>query len=298
VVRASATLPEGPPPPPAPPPARPPEPRPPPAPPPPTANTAPGAPRPAAAAPTPRQLHRQALERYAGIDSYIARLTRREQVNGKNQPEEVLLFKFRKEPWSVYFKWLGSAGQGREVVYVKGRYENKLHTLLAAGDNPLLPAGKRMSLAVDSVFVRSASRHSITEAGIGACIDGLGNVLDALERGDQRHGTVAALGPQNRPEFAGPVQAVEHVIPPGAEPALPRGGRRLYFFDPESHLPVLVITRDDKGQEAEYYRYDRLQYPVKLDDDDFNPDKLWSKPRAAPRGGATAPGGPALGDPR
>jgi hypothetical protein len=263
---------------------------PPPPPPPPSATpvTPPAAPAAPAtspgATPTVRQLVQQAAERYAGIDSYIARLTRREQVGGKNQPEEVLLFKFRKEPWSVYFKWLGKTSQGREVVYVKDQYENKLHTLLAAGDNPLLGAGKRMALATDSIFVRNASRHPITEAGIGASIERLGRLLDALEHGDKRGGTLTLLGAQNRPEFGKPAWVVEHVLPPGQDPSLPRGGRRLYGFDPDSKLPLLVTAVDDRGQEVEYYSYDRLQYPVKLDNDDFNPDKLWAKPAAPARG--------------
>jgi hypothetical protein len=231
----------------------------------------------------------QAAERYAGIDSYIARLTRREQVNGKSQPEEVLLFKFRKQPWSVYFKWLGTTGQGREVVYVKDQYENKLHTLLAAGDHPLMGAGKRLSLPIDSIFVRNASRHPITEAGFGASVERLTRLLDAAEHGDKRGGTLTVLPAQSRPEFSKPVWAVEHTLPPGGgfDPSLPRGGRRLYFFDPDSKLPLLVTAVDDRGQEVEYYRYDRLQYPVKLDNDDFNPDKLWARP-AAPARGTTA----------
>jgi hypothetical protein len=238
------------------------------------------------ATPTVRQLVQQAAERYAGIDSYIARLTRREVVGSKPAAEEVLLFKFRKEPWSVYFKWLGKNGQGREVVYVKNQYENKLHTLLAAGDHPLMGAGNRMSLAIDSIFVRSASRHPITEAGIGASVERLTRLLDASEHGDKRGGTLTLLGAQNRPEFSKPVWVVEHTLPPGQDPSLPRGGRRLYGFDPESKLPLLVTAVDDRGQEVEYYSYDRLQYPVKLDNDDFNPDKLWAKPAAPARGTA------------
>ena len=238
------------------------------------------------ATPTARQLVQQAAERYAGIDSYIARLTRREQVNGKNQPEEVLLFKFRKEPWSAYFKWLGTTGQGREVVYVKNQYENKLHTLLAAGDHPLMGAGKRMALPIDSIFVRNASRHPITEAGFGASVERLGRLLDGIEHGDKRGGTLTVVGAQSRPEFSKPAWVVEHVLPPGQDPSLPRGGRRLYGFDPESKLPLLVTAVDDRGQEVEYYSYDRLQYPVKLDNDDFNPDKLWAKPAAPARGTA------------
>jgi hypothetical protein len=240
------------------------------------------------ATPTVRQVVQQAAERYAGIDSYIARLTRREVVGSKSQPEEVMLFKFRKEPWSVYFKWLGKTGQGREVVYVKNHYENKLHTLLAAGDHPLMGAGKRMSLPIDSIFVRNACRHPITEAGIGSSIERLGRLLDSIEHGDKRVGTLTLLGAQNRPEFSKPAWVIEHVLPPGGfDPSLPRGGRRLYAFDPDSKLPLLVTAVDDRGQEVEYYSYDRLQYPVKLDDDDFNPDKLWAKP-AAPARGTTA----------
>ena len=59
-------------------------------------------------------------------------MRRREQINGKDKPEEVMLFKFRKQPRSVYFKWIGPAGNGREAIWVDGQHESKLHTLLAA----------------------------------------------------------------------------------------------------------------------------------------------------------------------
>ncbi len=229
-----------------------------------------------------RRLHRLASDRYDGIDSYIARLTRREQVRGENKPEELMLFKFRKEPWSVYFKWLGPAGRGREVIFVNGKYENKIHTLLAAGDMPLAPAGKRLALPPDSILVRSASRHPVTEAGLGASIGRLGRVIEAVDRGDQRKGTLNDLGLISRPEFARPVPAVEHILPPGLDPNLPRGGRCLYCFNPENNLPVLVSMRDHLGQEVEYYFYDLIQFPVRLDDNDFDPDKMWAKPAARP----------------
>ena len=224
-----------------------------------------------------RQVVEQAAATYAGIDSYIARLTRREQVNGKTE-EEVMLFKFREEPWSVYFKWLGEVGKGREVIFVKGQHGSQIHTLLAGGDHPLKPAGSRMALAPDSVFVRMASRHPVTEAGIGASIERLVHLLDAIDHGDTRRGSLLELGIQQRPDYTGPLLVIEHTFPPGYDLTMPRGGKRYYGFDAENHLPVLVTARDDKGQEVEYYRYDRLQYPVRLDNDDFDPDKLWGKP--------------------
>jgi hypothetical protein len=82
-----------------------------------------------------------------------------------------------------------------------------------------------------------------------------------------------------RPEFdeGAALEGVEEDLPSSAEPNLPRGGRRQLYFDLSNHLPVLVITKDDRGQEVEYYRFDRFQTRVKLDDDDFNPDKLFGK---------------------
>ena len=226
-----------------------------------------------------RQLHQAAVKSYAGINAYIVRLTRREFIKGTYQPEEVLLFKFRKEPFSVYLKWVGALHKGREVIYVKGRYENKLHTLLAAGDMPLLGAGKRFSLPLDSGLLRGSSRHPITEAGIGSLLTYLGGTLDALEKGDRSKGTLAYLGQAKRPEFEVPLDAVEWKLPPGADPSLPRGGRRWCFCYRDTHLPALIVTHDDKDQEVEYYRYDRYQLNVPLDDADFNPDKLWARPR-------------------
>jgi hypothetical protein len=195
----------------------------------------------------------------------------------------VMTFKFRKEPWSVYFKWLGKEGTGREVVYVKGQHGGKIHSLLAAGDIPFMPAGKRMALDPDSVLVKSASRMPITEAGLGASIDRLNKVANALAAGDRRLGVLTAVGPVKRPEYAEPLDGLEHTIPPGQEPNLPRGGKRFYGFHPDSHLPVVLVTHDDKGKEVEYCCYDRLQFPVRLDEDDFNPDKLWARPAATAR---------------
>jgi len=230
-----------------------------------------------------RSLYREAAERYAAIDSYIVRLRRREQVNGKDNPEEILCVKFRKQPWSVYFKWLGKEATGREVVYVKGQYEDKIHTLLAAGDMPLMPAGKRVALPPDSLLVRSSSRHSIQEAGIGMLIEHFGRLLEAVQKGENQLGTVKYLGLLKRPEFDAPCEGAEQEIPAGSESLLPRGGRRLWAFDTITKFPVLIITQDHTGHEVEYYCYDRLQFPVQLDSDDFNPDKLWNqkKPSAA-----------------
>jgi hypothetical protein len=226
-----------------------------------------------------REIHRLAAQKIAGMPSYIMRLKRREVVHGRKHADEVILVMFRKEPFSVYLKWLGKEAKDREVIYVKGRYDNLIHTKVAAGDILLMPAGKRFSLPPDSILAKSNSRHPITNAGLGHLVDQFGQLVAAVDRGDSRLGSVKYLGTLKRPEFATPVDGVMQMLRPGNDPLLPGGGRRLWFFDTQSHLPVLLISHDENQQEVEYYCHDRIQFPVNLDDDDFNPDKLWGKQR-------------------
>jgi hypothetical protein len=244
----------------------------------PTGGTSP--PSPPAVTPTPdgdplRRLYREAAAAYAKQGSYIARLRRREFVQGRQKPEEVLIFKFREQPYSVHFKWLGDEGKGREVVYVRGQGDDRLHVLTAAGDIPFTPAGRRLDLAPDSLLVRSASRYPITEAGVGAMIARFGRLLDTLTRPEGQGTSVKYLGSVQRPEYPVPLEGVECQFPPGREPEIPQGGRRLLFFDPGTKFPVLSMTYDAGGREVDYYCFDRFQLGVHLDDDDFSPEKLW-----------------------
>jgi hypothetical protein len=241
----------------------------------------------ASAPPTAGELYEAARDRYAGMDSYIARLTRREVVRGERRPEELILFKFREKPWSAYMMWLGEEGRGREGLYVKGQHGDKVHTRLAAGDILFVPAGRRMALAPDGALLRSASPHPITDVGLGAAIAKIGDVLSAQRRGDRRRGGLAVVGPERRPEFVEPAYGVEHRVPPGSDPVLPEGGRRTYYFHPVHAMPTLFEARDGIGREVEYYRYDRLQPSVHLNDDDFDPDRLWAPPD--PTRGPAAP---------
>jgi hypothetical protein len=187
-----------------------------------------------------------------------------------------MLVRFRKQPWSIYFKWVGGPGLGREVVFIKGRGDGKIHTRLAAGDVPLMPAGATFAVAPDGFLARGRSRYPITEAGVGTLVERFSRLVEAAARGETRWGTATYLGTQTRPEFAQALETVEQVLPPGAEAALPRGGRRLWFFAADSHLPVLISTRDAVGHEVEYYCYDDIR-PARYTDDDFNPDRLWAR---------------------
>jgi hypothetical protein len=221
-----------------------------------------------------RRLQRDAATAYGKVSCYIARLRRREVIQGRAKPEEVLVFKFRERPYSVHFKWLGDEGRGREVVFVRGQWDDKLHIFTAANDIPFTPAGRRLDLAPDSLMVRAASKYPITEAGIGNMITRFGRMLDAVQAGGSGI-SVKYLGVMQRPEYTTPLEGVECLFPPNREPEIPDGGRRLVYFDPVTHFPVMSLTYDQSGREVDFYCFDRFQLDVKLDDDDFNPEKLW-----------------------
>jgi hypothetical protein len=233
---------------------------------------------PAPAANPLRQLSDRAAGRWATIDSYMVRVKRREVVAGKPQPEELMLVKFRKQPFSVYFKWLGPQCKGREVIYVQGRYDNQILTLNTAGDVPLMPASFVLKTPPDSPLVRARCRYPITEAGFGSTIQRFGELVARNERGDASWGTLKYMGQVRRPEYEQPMDEVVQVLSPRCDPLLPGGGQRHWYFDPQFNLPLLIVTTDHSGHEVEYYCHDRFLTPANLDDNDFNPDRLWKKP--------------------
>ena len=224
-----------------------------------------------------RVLHERASQQQKTMGSYIFRLRRREVVDGKKMPEELIKISVRPEPYAVHLKWLGAEGKGREVVYVKGKFDNKMQILLASNDAfPFSPAGLRWSIAADDPSARAKSRHPITNTGLGNLITSYGQLISAVEKGDTRLGIAKYLGKVKRPEFEAQVETVHQVLPAMSDPNLPKGGERWWYFDAASGLPVLIVTHDSTG-EVEYYCHEHIQLRVQLDDADFNPDALWRK---------------------
>lgn len=226
-----------------------------------------------------RNLVQQAQGRLDTIDNYVIRFRRREVIQGRAMPEDLLLCKFRQRPFSVYMKSIGNnAHEGREIIYVAGRNNNLMHVRTGKGD---VIAGICLEMEPNSPRATANSRHTIDEAGMENLIRRLTGVLNRVESG-QTGETLTYLGPQPRTESRVPLEAVAQKLLPGKEKLLPQGGKRTFYFnaDPDSteyQLPVLVITEDETGREVEYYLYDRLSPNVGLTEKDFDPTVVWGK---------------------
>jgi hypothetical protein len=221
-----------------------------------------------------RALYRMAAESIADKPGYIALFKRRELVEGKERAEEVIIFKYRRDPASIYMRWTGAEAKNRELVYVKGQHDDMLHVAPGSGDTLFGgSAGHQVVLRPDTARGLGKERYAVAETGIAALIARYGRLVEAYE-GGAKVGTLKYLETIQRPESDVALEAVMHIVPPGVDGTLPQGGQRLWFFDPKNHFPVLVIAHDSQGREAEYYFFDRLLFPDRIHDDQFSPSAI------------------------
>ena len=195
-------------------------------------------------------------------------------------PPDDCIMQFRKQPFSVYMKFIGEAGKGREVVYVQGIYKDEMQILTGAGD---LIKGIRVARSPDDPEVMKRSRHSIRDAGYDKTLGILTKQVEQLESGKLPPGTIRYAGPTKRPEHGDkPLELVVRTVGPKEDPLLDGGGAWSLWFDaqpdsPSYGLPVVLILQDARGGEVEYICYDKFRGPLKLGDADFNPDRLSKK---------------------
>jgi len=218
----------------------------------------------------------QSLER---LGDYRVRMRRREIVN-KTCHEDLVMLTVRSKPFAVHVKCLtGSENEGREILYLSGQQEEMFQVLTGKGD---VLAGMRMDVAINSLMVTSNCRRGLNEAGFTNMVQRFGLAVDRYVAGQGHVSEFEPIGLQTRTESRAPMEVVIQRIPAGEEPLLQHGGIRYWHFNAdadaaERHLPTLVITFDDKGQEVEYYLHDRLIPKVSLEARDFNADKIWSR---------------------
>jgi hypothetical protein len=229
-----------------------------------------------------RRLAKRSAEMYAAMDGFACRLTRREMVGKQSMPQEELQYVFRREPYSVHIKWVGLEAQGRELIYVGNKPDAKVNILTGKNEGLIIPAGKRFTFAPTDSSVRSKSRYDIRSGGMYTSIEWFGKVVAIMEKDSGQVKRMKFQGVvKGRPERPSGLEGVEETLPPGWEPLLPKGGKRVTYFDPDPAspsfgLPILVTAFNETGREVEYYFFDRLK-PTKPTDADFDPDRLWKR---------------------
>jgi hypothetical protein len=216
----------------------------------------------------PLRMAAEARQVYAQVRDYQCILITQERIKGMLQTEEVIQLSFRKDPFSVYMKWLSPKDKaGQEVCYVNGKNQNKMRVLAAAG----LGRGLGwLTIAVDDPKVKDRSRHVITETGFG-------NLIDRCEKGwaDER--------PLNKNKVAIAEYEYNQRRCMRVETIHTDKDVRFYcyrsvvYFDKETKLPVRMECYDwpktggpPEGDLLECFSYINMQYNVNLQDAMFN----------------------------
>jgi hypothetical protein len=231
-----------------------------------------------------KELLTTAGERWKAVDNFQATMTRRElSAKGGLKTNEVLFYQLRREPLALFTRNVGAAGKGREVVYNPSKHGDKIYVMLGEGDHKLFRAGfVAPPMSPDDPKVTEKARYSVRESGFGRPIKVLGAAAAKVEAGKAPADALTFQGGIKRDEYATPLVGVTHKLRPGDDPLLPLGGTRHYFFDmtrdsPSYGFPVLIVATDAKGQEVEYYLFQKVKSPAGLTDADFDPARLGKK---------------------
>jgi len=104
------------------------------------------------------------LANIKNVQDYQCTFIKRERIDGKLSEHEYFFCKVRHNPLSVYLYFLAPEGvKGQEVIYVKGRNNNKL---VAQPNGFKGRAIGTVELAPDGMFAMEGNRYPITELGI------------------------------------------------------------------------------------------------------------------------------------
>lgn len=213
---------------------------------------------------------------------YTVRVSRQEKVGNRVLPAEVMLMHFRLQPRSVYYKWLDDGNAGRAVLFVEGQNDGMIISHGGKGD--FLLAGRTLRVDPNGFLARSKSRYSITESGLDNMVRRLEVVVALLERGNQSRGTVEFLGEGKHEGVDDKLLVIRQQIPVGADPFVPKGGIRHWYFDAATLRLAIMHGDEFDGSFFEHYVFDRFVPNPALTDGDFDPELLFPGKKSASSG--------------
>jgi hypothetical protein len=233
---------------------------------------APGVPQSAPPAPpanvmdAPLRLIYEAAQTFQNVRDYSCLFIKREQVQGRLQPEQLVAMRARNQPFSVYLRWLGPKPLvGQEACYVAGRNGG----LMRARSPGLLGAVGWVSLDPRDPRAMQANRHPITEAGIGNLITRLRQGWEWERQMNKTQVRVADYEFNKRR-----CTRVELIHPERLNGFY--SYRTVVYFDREHRLPVRIEAYDwpvaggpPEGALQEAYSYVDVRFNVGLGDEAF-----------------------------
>ena len=123
---------------------------------------------------------KEAEAAYDEVTSYTAILHKQQRVAGELLPEETILLKFKKTPFSLYLRWIKPPYKGSELLYVAGWNEDRIRA----------HRGGILRLIVRNLDPRdpglmAGNLRPVTSTGIGYLLETVAiNIRKAIEAGE------------------------------------------------------------------------------------------------------------------
>jgi hypothetical protein len=199
------------------------------------------------------------------IPGYTCTFTKQEQLKKGPPLRQVMILKFRREPFSVYLKYV-EPHPGREVIYVDGRNKGKLQVHEPSG---LASFVGTLSLSPTSSEAMKENRYPVTMIGMEKVLD---TAVGDMEQGLKYPDVKVDLYPQAK---VGNIECTMFEIFYPQREAFKIHKARLYF-DKKTQLPIRVeqygVPSKAGGEPPllEEYTYSDLKIDAPLSDADFD----------------------------
>lgn len=206
-----------------------------------------------------------ALLRFSNIDDYSTNFIRKERVKNKLQKQERFFIKFRK-PFDLYMKWLDKPNKGWELIYARGKYNNKVIVHVTGLANIFLPT---LELDPTGSIAMMNNRHSIVEFGLGYVIENY--YRDVKNSAEKNELTVNYIREENLDGVA--CWVVETQVPIKSRNYY--CDKAIVYFDKKLIIPIKTIfykwdAIKNKYLLIEKYTYKSLSFNNNFTDEDFD----------------------------
>ena len=198
-------------------------------------------------------------ERYR---DYTCTLIKKERIGGSWKPQQTMRVKFLAKPFSVAMKWTKNAPIAEKVLYVEGKYNNKMLVEPKGWLKRLCPVALRRPDGPD------AMKNTLRPVNLFGFERSLISLLEVYRRA-KRAGDL-------RTEFGGHYQIdgrkailLRRCLPP--KKSYPAYVTKSYI-DLEHLVPIRVEGYDWEGQIFCQYDYKDVKFNIGLTPDDFLPE--------------------------
>ena len=195
-------------------------------------------------------------ERASALNEYTLTLIKQERIRGRLNPAQNISVKWKK-PLMIYLKINSGNDSGREIIYAKGKNDDKM--IVSPGG---ILGTITIKISPESRLAMRNNRHSVDEAGMAATIRRINTTIREDMKKPGHKIRLTYVGEETYDD--------KETIHIRVERSSYAGRTEIYIYK-SSHLICALHSYDERGSLMESYVYKDIKTDVGLTDKDFDP---------------------------